>query len=650
MKKILIRTMAACAVCVALAAGLAGCRRQPYPTAEDTLAHNPRLAEVEERHADDPQWREAARFLLANLPYYYTYRASELEPHLKVYELFGSGALSLEEVQDSVRRLYGPAYPGTWTPVRDWDMDPALLVENMEWAFKVWREQPWGKNVPFADFCEYILPYRIKDEPLKPWREKLYRKYNPMLDSIRHLPEAEDPLFAARVLLDSVSREESHFHASLGYGPHVGPDLVEWRSGNCRELTDRLTYIFRAVGIPCGCDYMPLRGDANVAHYWNFVLDRYGDSYYMYEKQAIRPVRDFFGARSKIYRQTFSVNKTLGAWSGGGMEQVWPGFRYPCVRDVTRLYGGRQARRLVIPREKCLRPVRHDETVYLCVSTYLDWKPVAWTRAAGDLVFGDVSGGCVYLLAVYGAGGLEPVSVPFEFNRETGGIYFFGASEPPGAVTLVNKFNQLFEFFPHRMVGGVFEGSRYADFRRADTLFTVGTLPLRLHNVAFTPGGRAYRYVRYRGPADSHCDVSEVAFYRSRNDTCPLRGRVIGTPNGAEGEPDHDYTNVYDGDHCTSFHYHLPTGGWSGLDLGSPQPVEKIVYTPRNRDNYILAGDTYELFYNRQGRWVSAGRRVASADSLVYEVPGDALMFLKNHSRGKDERIFEYRDGIQTYW
>ena len=264
MKKILIRTMAACAVCVALAAGLAGCRRQPYPTAEDTLAHNPRLAEVEERHADDPQWREAARFLLANLPYYYTYRASELEPHLKVYELFGSGDLSLEEVQDSVRRLYGPAYPGTWTPVRDWDMDPALLVENMEWAFKVWREQPWGKNVPFADFCEYILPYRIKDEPLKPWREKLYRKYNPMLDSIRHLPEAEDPLFAARVLLDSVSREESHFHASLGYGPHVGPDLVEWRSGNCRELTDRLTYIFRAVGIPCGCDYMPLRGDANV--------------------------------------------------------------------------------------------------------------------------------------------------------------------------------------------------------------------------------------------------------------------------------------------------------------------------------------------------------------------------------------------------
>lgn len=61
---------------------------------------------------------------------------------------------------------------------------------------------------------------------------------------VRKLPEAEDPLFVARVLLDSVSRENSHFNASLGYGPHVGPDLVKWVSGNCRELTDRLIYIF----------------------------------------------------------------------------------------------------------------------------------------------------------------------------------------------------------------------------------------------------------------------------------------------------------------------------------------------------------------------------------------------------------------------
>lgn len=40
------------------------------------------------------------------------------------------------------------------------------MVNHIEWAFKVWREQPWGKNVDFETFREYILPYRIGDEPL----------------------------------------------------------------------------------------------------------------------------------------------------------------------------------------------------------------------------------------------------------------------------------------------------------------------------------------------------------------------------------------------------------------------------------------------------------------------------------------------------
>lgn len=55
-----------------------------------------------------------------------------------------------------------------------------------------------GKECLFDDFCEFILPYKIGDEPLTEWREQLYNRYNPLLDSIRYLPEAEDPLFVAQ--------------------------------------------------------------------------------------------------------------------------------------------------------------------------------------------------------------------------------------------------------------------------------------------------------------------------------------------------------------------------------------------------------------------------------------------------------------------
>lgn len=129
-----------------------------------------------------------------------------------------------------------------------------------------------------------------------------------------------------------------------------------------------------------------------------------------------------------------------------------------------------------------------------------------------------------------------------------------------------------------------------------------------------------------------------------------MKGYVIGTSNGIHGDGKHDYTNVYDGDPYTSFDYYQPSGGWAGLDLGKPQTIRKIVFTPRNRDNFIRQGDEYELFYDSLGYWISAGRQTAASDSLLYRVPQGALLYLKNHSRGNDERIFEYSDGKQVYW
>lgn len=108
--------------------------------------------------------------------------------------------------------------------------------------------------------------------------------------------------------------------------------------------------------------------------------------------------------------------------------------------------------------------------------------------------------------------------------------------------------------------------------------------------------------------------------------------------------------SAFDGDPYTSFDYNQPDGGWAGIDLGKSVSVGKIVFTPRNRVNFIRQGDKYELFYAGKGGWISAGTTVANSDSLVYNVPKGALLYLKNHSGGVDERIFEYVDGEQVFW
>ena len=101
-----------------------------------------------------------------------------------------------------------------------------------------------------------------------------------MLDSIRASADSTDVLAVAQTLMDSLSVGAVYFTGLFPSGITVGPDLVVWRSGNCRELTDLVTYVFRALGIPGGCDKMLMRGDKNVAHYWNFVVDGEDSTYF----------------------------------------------------------------------------------------------------------------------------------------------------------------------------------------------------------------------------------------------------------------------------------------------------------------------------------------------------------------------------------
>lgn len=77
-----------------------------------------------------------------------------------------------------------------------------------------------------------------------------------------------------------------------------------------------------------------------------------------------------------------------------------------------------------------------------------------------------------------------------------------------------------------------------------DTLFVIKQNPLRLHNVVVLRGMKPYRYVRYYGPENSYCDVSEVAFYETAKDTCALQGKPMGASNAPDGDLTHDYTNI----------------------------------------------------------------------------------------------------------
>lgn len=162
---------------------------------------------------------KATCFLIENMPYY-SYACGEQLEKYKLYYMWlkNSKGKSSQLISDSIKKVFGPI--GNTVRKRDiLEIDSAYLCSNIEWAFKVWKEQPWGKNISFDYFCEYILPYRIDDESLASWREMYYEKYYSLLDSLRmsNTLDKEDPVVAASYLIEQNYRIKSIFYFCNSY-------------------------------------------------------------------------------------------------------------------------------------------------------------------------------------------------------------------------------------------------------------------------------------------------------------------------------------------------------------------------------------------------------------------------------------------------
>lgn len=86
------------------------------------------------------------------------------------------------------------------------------------------------------------------------------------------------------------------------------------------------------------------------------------------------------------------------------------------------------------------------------------------------------------------------------------------------------------------------------------------------------------------------------------------------------------------------------------FNLEKVSSIGKITFSPRNDDNYISPGDVYELFYqDGVSGWQSLGIQTAVTREVRYIVPKNALLWLRNLTKGREEQIFIYRDKKQYF-
>lgn len=261
------------------------------------------------------------------------------------------------------------------------------LINIVERGFIAWQK-PINNNLNFNDFCNYLLPYRVQNEPLENWYQNFEQKYG-------HLTKDN-----ASSICNSVnSNLKTWFFSSFSFEDRteleycLSPSQMLFRrQGNCQDLCNLSVYVMRMLGLACSVDFTPAWATSSYNHFWCTYIDESG------EHRPFEGVtgmsNDFVVYRepSKVFRITYQKQQNTLA-DKIPLKDIPSNFlKMKNLIDVTTNYW----------RTSDL-PCRIDKTPlnnisYISVFNGFRWFPVDWAEINnGNALFKKISVGAVYL-------------------------------------------------------------------------------------------------------------------------------------------------------------------------------------------------------------------------------------------------------------
>lgn len=607
------------------------------------------LEKVLLHYKDDSLKLKAAQFLIENMPYHYYFESDRFELFKKqLYTVISERGLSGEESLEYLNGKQRQLSNTDFLQKNDAQTITAqYLINDIDFAFTIWRKQPWGKSIPFDVFCQDILPYRIADEPLEEWREEYYNYFQPILDSLMTDSSA---VSACQIIYDTIDKQKWFFIQELGT-PHIGGKaLLNYRYGSCREYSDIALYAMRALGIAGGVNMILQNPNFYFTHhYWNYLRDAEG-KLIRFELYNERPgfVNDS-RIRGKVYKRCFDLPKTT-------LPYLYPDKEIP--KTLKELFLSDAISSEYYPGYNINIPINRDEQkdniLYLCVYNRTNWIPVCWTEIEdGNATFLSVEPGIIFLPAYYIKGKIYPVSDPVSVDKDFKLKTFKTKLSQYEEITVTRKSftRQSLKEIGQLAINGKFQGANRADFKDATTLYTIKEKPEMKYYEYNLDRPQKFRYLRYLSSEDSTCcNMAEIQFYAP--DGQVLKGAIIGSDGFSGDDPKLTKEALFDDDPLTYFQSKEPTSAWGGLDLKQQQMIGKIRYLFRNDDNTIRDGDQYELLYFTKDKgMVSLGIQTGNREQkLTFKnVPVGALLWLHDRTRGQEECFFLYENHKQVW-
>jgi hypothetical protein len=519
------------------------------------------------RHPADSLKLRAAEFLIVNMPGKYSryYDA----PWNDVATVF------LRWTSSSNKRMVLDTYKIGQPVVRE-DVKyitAEYLINNIDLSFKVWRERPWGKHIPFDAFCEDILPYRVTTEPLENWREKALASFAD-LDTVLNKPTT--------TAVDACCRINSllpRFKVDKDFPAMNFSQLMASTRGPCDNIASCAIFSMRALGIPVTFESTPKWLDMPAGHSWNAVRDSSG-KYISFMGADTNPYQLHQGnknLKAKVFRKTFARQENIVLSDNRNIPprlidinaKKDVSAEYPDCRDTVTVH---------------LRYPPQTVSGYVYLSVYFNHQlhPVAWAKdSAQTAQFPSLGRNIVYFPVYYIDNKQTPAGDPFLID-ETGNTTVLSFDSPQMFNAISRSVSGAY-LLRRRMYQGIFEGANKADFSDAVVLHIIDRIPEASYNEVRLETPVTCRYIRYKSPPKGFCSVAEIEFYS------PSGKKLHGTPVGTPGEQFRNNIimsceKAFDDNLQTCFYSLSEDDAWTGLDLHDKKQVHRIRYFPRNHD------------------------------------------------------------------
>ncbi len=593
---------------------------------------------------------KAARFLIDNITTKFSYNNDETETILKNTREF---LVSHVNEKSKVYRDYfdvNALFSGELTDNdKKYDnnvVTPKYLIKQIEDAFAT-RDKPWTANISFDLFCNYVLPYRIGNEPLSDWRSAYKARSQHLTDKFENVQS--NKYYKLGLCHQFVEDSPLSLYIPKGEMVEYPLDMLPMlHLGNCKTIAYYNVALLRSAGISATVDYVPQWGNRSMGHSWGVVfMDdsttlTFGRGESLGEHFNGRPDKKM----PKVFRQTFLDNKVMLDIMSEAKETIPDLFRTTNIMDVTSSYTSTSDVEVRLYNKP---EVLDRKWFFLSVFDNEDWVPVWFgENEDGRVKFSSMGRGIVYMPCYYDADGyMKAAANPFILNEDGTVDVIAPQINNLKSADLARKYPKSpnEKNNKYNLLGGVFLLSNDRDFKDSIVAGSIDSFGEECYCSIPVKTKKTFRYVKYKVPSDRSSKTAEITLYDKDGKRTVISSKWKATASK-------DIVRLIDGNVLTSCNMTRINGRSAVIELEEPTALSEIRVMPLNDGNYIEEGDSYSLFYWNNNDWVRADRKTATQMGHIQmkNIPDNALLLLHDETKGTEERLFILNNGQQLFY